>query len=71
MLTWALSAMLIVLPEARWRKQTMLFSATLEGAGPEKFAEDLLKDPAELFAEPPRSERKNPATGVFCRYSRT
>ena len=44
--------------EARWRKQTMLFSATLEGAGLRKFAEDLLKDPAELFAEPPRSERK-------------
>nr|WP_321242582.1 ATP-dependent RNA helicase SrmB [uncultured Tolumonas sp.] len=44
--------------EARWRKQTMLFSATLEGAGLRKFAEELLKDPAELFAEPPRSERK-------------
>lgn len=44
--------------EARWRKQTMLFSATLEGAGLKKFAEDLLKDPAELYAEPPRSERK-------------
>jgi len=44
--------------EARWRKQTMLFSATLEGAGLKSFSEDLLKDPAEFFAEPPRSERK-------------
>lgn len=44
--------------EARWRKQTMLFSATLEGAGLKSFAEDLLKDPAEFYAEPPRSERK-------------
>ncbi len=44
--------------EARWRKQTMLFSATLEGNGLEKFAEDLLKDPARMEAEPPRSERK-------------
>ncbi|WP_024872944.1 ATP-dependent RNA helicase SrmB [Tolumonas lignilytica] len=44
--------------EARWRKQTMLFSATLEGAGLKSFSEELLKDPAEFFAEPPRSERK-------------
>ncbi len=44
--------------EARWRKQTMLFSATLEGNGLEKFAAELLSDPAQLTAEPPRSERK-------------
>ncbi len=44
--------------EARWRKQTMLFSATLEGNGLEKFANDLLEDPARMEAEPPRSERK-------------
>ncbi len=44
--------------EARWRKQTMLFSATLEGNGLEGFVKDLLNDPAELTAEPPRSERK-------------
>ena len=31
--------------EARYRKQTLLFSATLEGAGLERFARDLLKDP--------------------------
>lgn len=44
--------------EARWRNQTMLFSATLEGAGLEQFAADLLKEPAHFTAEPPRSERK-------------
>ncbi|WP_417616508.1 ATP-dependent RNA helicase SrmB [Oceanisphaera sp.] len=44
--------------EARWRRQTMLFSATLEGHGLMKFAADLLKDPVEVSAEPPRSERK-------------
>ena len=44
--------------EARWRRQTMLFSATLEGRGLMKFAADLLKNPVEVSAEPPRSERK-------------
>ncbi|MGO1792076.1 MAG: ATP-dependent RNA helicase SrmB [Oceanisphaera sp.] len=44
--------------EARWRRQTMLFSATLEGKGLTSFAADLLKAPVELSAEPPRSERK-------------
>ncbi|MCT7653913.1 ATP-dependent RNA helicase SrmB [Oceanimonas sp. NS1] len=44
--------------EARWRRQTMLFSATLEGRGLTKFAADILKEPVELSAEPPRSERK-------------
>ncbi|MCC4264024.1 ATP-dependent RNA helicase SrmB [Oceanimonas baumannii] len=44
--------------EARWRRQTMLFSATLEGRGLMKFAADILKEPVELSAEPPRSERK-------------
>ncbi len=44
--------------EARYRKHTMLFSATLEGAGLEKFANDILKEPVELHAEPPRSERR-------------
>ncbi|MFT4939801.1 MAG: ATP-dependent RNA helicase SrmB [Paraglaciecola sp.] len=42
--------------EARWRKQTMLFSATLEGAGISRFAKDLLKDPVELRADPSRKE---------------
>ncbi len=44
--------------EARHRKQTLLFSATLEGAGLARFARDLLKEPLELHAEPPRSERR-------------
>lgn len=44
--------------ECRWRQQTLLFSATLEGKGVEGFTNDLLKDPAEVNAEPPRRERK-------------
>lgn len=42
-----------IVEEARYRKHTMLFSATLEGAGLEKFASEILKDPVELHAEPP------------------
>ena len=44
--------------ECRWRKQTLLFSATLEGRGVEGFTADLLKDPADIDVEPPRRERK-------------
>ncbi len=44
--------------ECRWRKQTLLFSATLEGKGVEGFTADLLKDPADIDAEPSRRERK-------------
>ncbi|MBH9740489.1 ATP-dependent RNA helicase SrmB [Vibrio navarrensis] len=44
--------------ECRWRKQSMLFSATLEGKGVEGFTADLLKDPADIDAEPSRRERK-------------
>lgn len=44
--------------ECRWRKQTLLFSATLEGRGVEGFTADLLKEPAEIDAEPSRRERK-------------
>ncbi len=44
--------------ECRWRKQTLLFSATLEGRGVEGFTADLLKEPAEINAEPSRRERK-------------
>lgn len=44
--------------ECRWRKQTLLFSATLEGKGVEGFTSDLLKEPAIVNAEPPRRERK-------------
>ncbi|SON50581.1 ATP-dependent RNA helicase SrmB [Vibrio tapetis] len=44
--------------ECRWRKQSMLFSATLEGRGVAGFTADLLNNPAEVAAEPPRRERK-------------
>ncbi|NTS77978.1 ATP-dependent RNA helicase SrmB [Catenovulum sp. SM1970] len=42
--------------EARWRKQTLLFSATLEGRGIDSFAKGVLNDPVLLEAEPPRRE---------------
>lgn len=42
--------------EARWRKQSMLFSATLEGKGIERFATDLLDEPERLEASPSRKE---------------
>ncbi|CDM89010.1 ATP-dependent RNA helicase SrmB [Xenorhabdus bovienii] len=44
--------------ETRWRKQTLLFSATLEGETIRDFAERLLTDPVEIDAEPSRRERK-------------
>lgn len=44
--------------EARWRKQTLLFSATLEGNGLSRFANEVLKDAVELHADSPRSERR-------------
>lgn len=44
--------------ECRWRKQTLLFSATLEGKGVTGFTADLLNDPVNLTVEPPRRERK-------------
>ena len=44
--------------ECRWRKQTLLFSATLEGKGVEGFTADLLKEPAKIDADPSRRERK-------------
>lgn len=44
--------------ETRWRKQTLLFSATLEGDNIRDFAERLLNDPVELEADPSRRERK-------------
>lgn len=43
--------------EARWRKQSMLFSATLEGSGIEKFARSLLNEPTRLEAVPSRKEQ--------------
>ncbi|MCV9880231.1 ATP-dependent RNA helicase SrmB [Brenneria izbisi] len=44
--------------ETRWRKQTLLFSATLEGNAVKDFAERLLKEPVEVEADPSRRERK-------------
>jgi ATP-dependent RNA helicase SrmB len=43
--------------EARWRKQSMLFSATLEGTGIQRFSGDLLNEPVELTAESSRKEQ--------------
>ncbi|WP_395340781.1 ATP-dependent RNA helicase SrmB [Ningiella sp. W23] len=43
--------------EARWRKQSMLFSATLEGRGVRNFANDLLDDPKIFNATPSRKEK--------------
>lgn len=44
--------------ETRWRKQTLLFSATLEGDSLMDFAQRLLQDPIEVSADPSRRERK-------------
>ncbi|MCX8650003.1 ATP-dependent RNA helicase SrmB [Gilliamella sp. B2776] len=44
--------------ETRWRKQTLLFSATLEGKGLHSFANRILNEPIEINADPSRKERK-------------
>lgn len=44
--------------ETRWRKQTLLFSATLEGDAIKDFSDRLLNDPVEVEADPARRERK-------------
>ncbi|HBO38755.1 MAG TPA: ATP-dependent RNA helicase SrmB, partial [Pasteurellaceae bacterium] len=44
--------------ETRWRKQTLLFSATLEGELLVDFATRLLDNPVKIEAEPSRRERK-------------
>ena len=44
--------------ETRWRKQTLLFSATLEGEAIKDFAERILNEPIEIEADPARRERK-------------
>ena len=46
-----------IVAEARWRKQTMLFSATLEGAAVIRFAKEVLVEPVYLEAEPSRKEK--------------
>lgn len=43
--------------EAKWRKQSMLFSATLASRGVRSFAQDFLKDPAEHNTSATRSEK--------------
>ena len=50
--------------ECRWRKQTFLFSATLEGKGVDGFTADLFNEPAIVNAEPPRRERKKITSGI-------
>ncbi|PMH39751.1 ATP-dependent RNA helicase SrmB [Vibrio sp. 10N.286.49.B3] len=44
--------------ECRWRKQTLLFSATLEGKGVEGFTDDLLKNPVKVDSQSSLRERK-------------
>lgn len=44
--------------ETRWRKQTLLFSATLEGELLDDFANRMLSEPVRVEAEPSRRERK-------------
>ncbi|WP_305810751.1 ATP-dependent RNA helicase SrmB [Photobacterium leiognathi] len=44
--------------ECRWRSQSLLFSATLEGKGVREFSEKILNEPVEVEAEPSRRERK-------------
>jgi ATP-dependent RNA helicase SrmB len=46
-----------IVAEARWRKQTMLFSATLEGAGVLRFAKEVLNEPIFLESSPSRKEK--------------
>lgn len=43
--------------EARWRKQSMLFSATLSSHGVRTFAAELLKEPIEINAISSRKEK--------------
>jgi ATP-dependent RNA helicase SrmB len=46
-----------IVAEARWRKQTMLFSATLEGAAVVRFSRELLNEPVFLESNPSRKEK--------------
>ncbi|WNC71496.1 ATP-dependent RNA helicase SrmB [Thalassotalea psychrophila] len=43
--------------EARWRKQTLLLSATLAGAGIIRFSKDLLNEPVFVESDPSRKEK--------------
>ena len=44
--------------ETKRRKHTWLYSATLEGASLIKFARQIMPDPAEVYASPPRREKQ-------------
>ena len=46
-----------IIEEAKRRRQTMLFSATLEGGAINRFAKRALKEPLQVEAEPPRREK--------------
>lgn len=46
-----------ILGEARWRRQTQLFSATLESGAVKRLARDKLKDAERIEADPPRREK--------------
>jgi ATP-dependent RNA helicase SrmB len=46
-----------IVAEARWRKQTMLFSATLESTGVQLFAKEVLNEPVFLESSPSRKEK--------------
>jgi len=46
-----------IVGEARWRKQTMLFSATLESSGVIRFAKEVLTEPEFLESTPSRKEK--------------
>lgn len=48
----------IISAETRWRNQTLLFSATLEGKAIHEFAERILKEPVKVEADLSRRERK-------------
>lgn len=48
----------IIANKTHHRKQTLLFSATLEGQGVYDFSKRILNDPREISTEPSRRERK-------------
>ena len=57
MLDMGFSTVLTKLLPKRWRKQNLLFSATLEGKGVKTFAHDILNNPEVIEANPSRKEK--------------
>lgn len=53
--------------ETRWRKQTLLFSATLEGNAVIDFKNSEFNEPVELNADPSRRGVKNSTILLSCR----